>query len=74
MKKDIEQKVIEIVSKAINFSQDIDINSSDKNIKKWDSLAQVNIVIMLEKEFLKIKNSDIAELKSVKKIVDYLKK
>lgn len=74
MKKDIEQKVIEIVSKATNFSQDIDINSSDKNIKKWDSLAQVNIVIMLEKEFLKIKNSDIAELKSVKKIVDYLKK
>ena len=74
MKTDIEKKVIEIVSKSINFSQKIDINSSNKNVKKWDSLAHLNIIIMLENEFSEIKSSDIAELTSIRKIIDYIKK
>lgn len=73
MKNNIEKEVIEIVSKAINGSQNINLESSNKNVKRWDSLAQVNIIIMLEKKYKKIKASDISELDSVKKIIDYIK-
>ena len=73
MKNNIEKEVIEIVSKAINGSQNINLESSNKNVKRWDSLAQVNIIIMLEKKYKKIKASDISELDTVKKIIDYIK-
>lgn len=68
----IEKEVIEIVSKAIKGSENIDLDSSNKNIKKWDSLAHVNIVMMIEKKYKKIKTSDISELDSVKKIISFL--
>ena len=43
----IEKEVIEIVRKAINGSENIDLDSSNKNIKKWDSLAHIKIVMMI---------------------------
>lgn len=68
----IEKEVIEIVRKAINGSENIDLDSSNKNIKKWDSLAHIKIVMMIEKKYKKIKTSDISELDSVKKIISFL--
>lgn len=68
----IEKEVIEIVKKAINGSENIDLDSSNKNIKKWDSLAHIKIVMMIEKKYKKIKTSDISELDSVKKIISFL--
>ena len=67
--------LISIISKHIKVAQkDIDINSKSDDFYQWDSLAQVNIILEVEKKA----NSDISaskmgELTSVKLILNYLK-
>ena len=74
MTKEIEKKVIDIVKKSISSGKTIDINTSSENNERWDSLAQIRIITLLENQFSNIKTSDIEELKSVKEIIKYLKK
>jgi acyl carrier protein len=65
-KKDI---VIGIIEQVINEKK-IDINSRSSHFNKWDSLANVNIALKLEKKFkVKIKASDMENMNSVKEIV-----
>lgn len=67
--------LISIISKHIKVAQkDIDINSKSDDFYQWDSLAQVNIILEVEKKT----NSDISaskmgELTSVKLILNHLK-
>ena len=74
MTKEIEKKVIDIVKKSISSGKTIDINTSSENNERWDSLAQIRIITLLENQFSNIKTSDIEELKSVTEIIKYLKK
>ena len=53
----------------------IKFNSSAKNIKNWDSLAHINIILNIERMFkIKFKVSEIAELKNVGEMVDLILK
>ena len=73
-KIDLEQ-VISIVSRNIKVSvKDININSKSSDFDRWDSLAQVNIILGIEKKINKeIVPSKMGELTSIKSILNYLK-
>ena len=73
-KIDLEQ-VISIVSRNIKVSvKDININSKSSDFYQWDSLAQVNIILEIEKKINKeIGASKMGELTSIKSILSYLK-
>ena len=73
-KIDLEQ-VISIVSRNIKVSvKDINLNSKSSDFYQWDSLAQVNIILEIEKKINKeIGASKMGELTSIKSILSYLK-
>lgn len=70
------KEVISIISSKISVPEkDINENSKSSDFYKWDSLAQLNIVLEIEKKInKKIDASMMGELTSVKSIIDYLKK
>ena len=72
-KIDLEQ-VIFIVSKNIKVPEkDININSKSSDFYQWDSLAQVNIILEIEKKTkIDIGSSKMGELTSIKSILNYL--
>ena len=64
--------VIDIIKEVINENK-VDINSKSTQFKKWDSLANINIALKLEKKFnIKIKASDMENMNSVKEIIKVL--
>ena len=67
--------IISIISKHIKVAKkDININSKSSDFYKWDSLAQVNIILDIEKQAnIEIGASKMGELTSVKSILNYLK-
>ncbi len=69
-----QKKIIEVIKKVTKNK--IDINSSSKNTNNWDSLAQLNILTMLDDKLdgkiFTIK--EMASADSVKKIILLLKK
>ena len=67
--------IISIISKHIKVAEkDIHINSKSSDFYQWDSLAQVNIILDIEKETKKkISASKMGDLTSVKSILNYLK-
>ena len=73
-KIDLEQ-VISIVAKNIKVPvKDINMNSKSSDFYQWDSLAQVNIILEIEKNINKeIGASKMGELTSIKSILSYLK-
>jgi len=70
------KEIISIISNKISVPEkDISENSKSSDFYKWDSLAQLNIVLEIEKKInKKIDASMMGELTSVKSIIDYLKK
>ena len=67
--------IISIISKHIKVAKkNIDINSKSSDFYQWDSLAQVNIILDIEKQTNKeIGASKMGELTSIKLILDHLK-
>ena len=67
--------IISIVSKHIKVAEkDININSKSNDFYQWDSLAQVNIILEIEKKTNKeISASKMGELTSIKLILNHLK-
>jgi len=72
--------MMEVLSRLQNIFRDIlddeelviTENTGQNDIEDWDSIAQLNLVIAIEKEFnTKFKIDEIANIKSVK---DMLKK
>ena len=73
-KKEILKKIQPIFWKVFdNKKLRINYNSSAKTIKQWDSLAQINLVVGVEK-LLKIKFSvsELANLKNVGEMIDLI--
>jgi len=68
--------VLEIISKNTGIKKNlINEKSIMSDFSKWDSIAQVKIIIELENKIKKkISTSKISELDSVKKILLFLKK
>ena len=75
-KEEILKKISPIFIKIFkNKKLRIKFNSSAKNIKNWDSLAHINIILNIERMFkIKFKVSEIAELKNVGEMVDLIVK
>ena len=75
-KEEILKKISPIFIKVFkNKKLRIKFNSSAKNIKNWDSLAHINIILNIERMFkIKFKVSEIAELKNVGEMVDLILK
>ena len=73
MEDKIKKKIIYIVSNCINISENkLEVTSNSDEIDKWDSLAQVNIIIKLQKEFKKkVPPSDINDLNSISSLIEY---
>tara|TARA_B100001939_G_C16559400_1_gene453735 strand:- start:214 stop:441 length:228 start_codon:yes stop_codon:yes gene_type:complete len=69
------EQIISIISNNIKVSEKkIDINSKSSDFYQWDSLAQVNIILEIEKKTnTKINASKMGELTSVKSILNHLK-
>lgn len=64
--------VIEIFQDILDINKGtINLESTSSDIDEWDSLATVNIIVALEKEFsVKFKLEDIQSLKTVKDFVE----
>ena len=76
-KKPSKVDILKIISKILKMSpQKIEKIDDYKKMESWDSLAQLDIISAIDKKLNgrigKIKN--IAEIKSVKKIISLLKK
>lgn len=49
-------------------------NTSAKDIEDWDSLAQINLIIAIEKEFgIKFNLEEISKLKTIGEILEMIK-
>lgn len=75
-KDEILKKISPIFLKIFkNKKLKITFKSSAKNIKNWDSLAHINIILNIEQMFkIKFKVSEIAELKNVGEMIDLILK
>tara|TARA_B100000959_G_scaffold248702_1_gene275817 strand:+ start:510 stop:737 length:228 start_codon:yes stop_codon:yes gene_type:complete len=75
MTNNIEEKIISLVSRSTGIPEkDININSKSNDFDKWDSLANVKIILEIEKIINKRVNvSKMGELTSIKSILNYLK-
>jgi acyl carrier protein len=74
MKKNLEIEIKKIISKATSIPiKKITTSIGMGKNYQWDSLAQVRIILELEKKFKKFKINDSFELNSFKKILIHLK-
>jgi acyl carrier protein len=67
----IEESVIALVADVVKAV--VDRDSAADTLPEWDSLAQMKIIIQLEKTYdVEIEDEYIAKLNSVENIVAYL--
>ena len=65
---DYKDKIIDIISTVLE--KRADENCSRENEELWDSIAQISIIVSLEKELsIKIPQEKISEINSVKNII-----
>jgi acyl carrier protein len=65
----IKMKIISVIQKVFEIEQ-IDENTSQQDIEKWDSLGHLNLIVALEEEFdVLFEPEEIAEMTSVQKII-----
>ena len=71
-KKEILEKIQPVFFKVFgNKNIKIDYDSSPETIEQWDSLAQINLIVGIEKLMkIKFSVSELANLKNVGEIVD----
>ncbi len=68
----MKNKIIETLASV--FECAINEDSNTDNTQNWDSLNHVRMILEIQNEFqVKINHDDIAKLKSVKDIENYLK-
>jgi len=67
----MKNKLFIIMSEVFGVDVDkISVDSSSENIKNWDSLKHMNLIITLEEEFnITFEEDDIPEMQNVKKIL-----
>ena len=68
----IQKKIEKIFLKILKTK--ITINSSNKNVKKWDSLNHIKIILGIEKEFnIKFALSEFDEANNIKNLKKLIK-
>ena len=75
MSNEKKTKIIDIISKVAKIDSKLIKDSSCMNdFPKWDSLAHLNIMLELEKQFKKkVSTSKMIELNSVSKIAHFFR-
>jgi acyl carrier protein len=70
----MENKIKKIFSKIIGIKENlIKSNTSPRNTKKWDSLAHMNLVMGLEKQFkIQFTDDEITEMLNFELIVQII--
>ena len=69
----MEEKVLEILKNLFELDT-VDETCSQETCEKWDSMAQLNLVVELETEFdVTLEPEDIGEMKSYDDIIRILK-
>ena len=71
-----KESIIEIFSDILDLDKNIiNLESSPKEIDKWDSIANVNIIIALEEELgTKFKLEDIEDIKTLNDFIELANK
>ncbi len=70
----MEEKILEILKNVLELDS-VDTTCSQETCEKWDSMAQLNIIVELESEFgVSFEPEQISEMKSVKDIMNILSK
>ena len=65
----MEEKILEILKNTLEL-ETVDHTCSQATCEKWDSMAQLNLVVELETEFcINIEPEEISELQSFEDIV-----
>ena len=70
----MENKFIyQILAKNLKIPEEnLNLETDTTNTPEWDSLAQVRIILELEKESkIKVRNDEIGELNSIKKLIKH---
>ena len=70
----MREKVIKIMSTVFQLDKnEINDNSSMENVKSWDSLKHINLIISLEEEFdCEFPSDEVVQMISLKKILSVL--
>jgi|TARA_B110000971_G_C19605540_1_gene318066 acyl carrier protein len=73
-KKKVLKKIEPIFHKVFeNKKIKLKFTSSSKNISRWDSLAQINLVVNIEKLFkIRFNVSELSRLKNVGEMIDLI--
>jgi acyl carrier protein len=72
----LQERVVELVSKVLHVAPDaVGPSGRIDETPKWDSLAQLNVLLLLEQEFgVTVEPEQGVELTSVAAICDYLRR
>lgn len=72
MNQRIEDQIIEIVKKVTHDTR-VDINSTDKSVEGWDSLAYLLIAEKIEELFdVEINNENIDRFSSIRNVLEII--
>jgi acyl carrier protein len=67
---ELKDKIIAVLQNVFELEQ-VDENTSQQNIEKWDSLGHLNLIIALEEEFnISFEPEDIVKMTSVHMIIN----
>ena len=71
----MDKKLKKIFAKIIGVKEtSIKSNTSPKNTKKWDSLAHMNLIMALEKQFkIKFTDDEITEMLTYELVKEIIK-
>jgi acyl carrier protein len=72
MEEQIKQILANVIGIEISL---INENTSSENVKEWDSLKHMNLVIALENELdIRLSNKEIVKIRNFKEIVSCVEK
>ena len=71
----MQNKLKKIMSVVLNIPIDIiSMSSSPENIEKWDSLAQLNLIMAIEEEFgFKLSDDEVIKMTNFESILKIIR-
>lgn len=71
----MQNKLKKIISVVLNIPIDtISMSSSPENIEKWDSLAQLNLIMAIEEEFgFKLSDDEVIKMTNFESIMKIIR-
>lgn len=72
----LKEKVFKVISQLMSVPfEEINEDSSAKNLEKWDSFQHINLILALEEEFkIKFTEEEIMGMENARVILEVLRK